>query len=104
MSGGFEAAQKNASGTQKPPESFFRLDLPPAFSRPRIEVARKGGDNRRRSVGAERGEKQILGGSDPTLSGLAAAQRLSAPGVATAQVVQKISSLRRLQNCTRNTQ
>jgi hypothetical protein len=32
------------------------------------------------------GENKFLGGSDPTLCGLAAAQRLAAPGVATAQV------------------
>jgi hypothetical protein len=37
-------------------------------------------DERRRSIGAERGENRILGGSDPTLSGFSAAQRLRRRG------------------------
>src|SRR5260370_24500396 len=68
-----EAAQKDASGTRRGPESGFRVDLRPGFHWPEVEVARTEGDDRRRSIGAERGENRILGGSDPTLSGLAAA-------------------------------
>src|SRR6267378_8017308 len=71
-----EAAQKDASGTRRGPEAAFRVDLPLGFQWPQVEVARREGDDRRRSIGAERGENRILGGSDPTLSGLAAAQRL----------------------------
>jgi len=70
-----EAAQKDASGTRRGPEAAFRVDLRPGFQWPPVEVARTEGDDRRRNIGVERGENQILGGSDPTLSGLAAAQR-----------------------------
>src|SRR5260370_39214582 len=74
------AAQKDASGTRRGPEAAFRVDLRPGFQWPQIEVARTEGDERRRSIGAERGENRILGGSDPTLSGLGAAQRLRRRG------------------------
>jgi len=87
-----EAAQKDASGTRRGPEAAFRVDLRPGFHCPQVEVAGREGDDRRRSIGAERGENRILGGSDPTLSGLRAAQRLRRRGVATAQVVQHSSS------------
>src|SRR5260370_37494948 len=72
----FEAAQKDASGTRRGPEAAFRVDLRPGFHWPQLEVARTEGDDRRRSIRAERGENRMLGGSDPTLSGLPAAQRL----------------------------
>src|SRR5216684_2662156 len=71
-----EAAQKDASGTRRGPEAAFRVDLRPGFQWPQLEVARTEGDDRRRSIGVERGENRILGGSDPTLSGFSAAQRL----------------------------
>jgi hypothetical protein len=76
----FEAAQNDASETRRGPEAGFRVDLQPGFQWPQIEVARTEGDDRRRSIGAERGENRILGGSDPTLSGFPAAQRLGAGG------------------------
>src|SRR5258708_15681766 len=76
----FEAAQKDASGTERGPEAAFRVDLRPGFQWPHVEVARTEGDDRRRSIGVERGANRILGGSDPTLSGLAAAQRLRRRG------------------------
>ena len=76
----FGAAQKDASGMRKSPESTFRIDLRPDFRWPQVEIAGKERDDRRRSIGAERGEDRILGGSDPTLSGLAAAQRLRRRG------------------------
>jgi len=76
----FEAAQKDASGTRRGPEAAFRVDLRPGFQWPQVEVARREGDDRRRSIGVERGENRILGGSDPTLSGLTAAQRLRRRG------------------------
>ena len=75
-----EATQKDASGMRRGPEAAFRVDLRPGFHWPQVEVARKEGDDRRRSIGVERGENRILGGSDPTLSGLAAAQRLRRRG------------------------
>src|SRR5882724_11625766 len=75
-----EAAQKDAFGTQRGPEAGFRVDLRPGFQWPQVEVARTEGHDRRRSIGVERGENRILGGSDPTLSGLAAAQRLRPGG------------------------
>jgi hypothetical protein len=76
----FKAAQTDASETPKGPEAIFRIDLRPDFSWPQGEVARIQGYNRRRSIGVERGENLILGGSDPTLSGLSAAQRLRRRG------------------------
>ena len=75
-----EAAQKDASGTRRGPEAAFRVDLRPGFQWPQVEVARTEGDDRRRSIRAEQGENRILGGSDPTLSGLAAVQRLRRQG------------------------
>jgi hypothetical protein len=76
----FEAAQKDASGTRRSPEATVRRDLRPDFQWPQLEVAGKERDDRQRSVGAERGKDRILGGSDPTLSGFSAAQRLRAGG------------------------
>jgi len=75
-----EATQKDASGTGRGPEAAFRVDLRPDFHWPQVEVARTEEHDRRRSIGVERGENRILGGSDPTLSGLAAAQRLRRRG------------------------
>src|SRR5260370_3791794 len=69
-----EAAQKDASGTRRGPEAAFRVALRPDFQWPQVEVARTEGDDRRRRITSQRGENRILGGSDPTLSGLAAAQ------------------------------
>jgi len=71
----FQAAQKDASGTKNCAEATFRLDLRPEVHWPQVEVPRKEEDDRRRSTRVERGENRILGGSDPTLSGLGAAQR-----------------------------
>jgi len=75
-----EAAQKDASGTRRGPEAAFRVDLRSGFQWPQVEVARTEGDDRRRRIGVERGENRILGGSDPTLSGFSAAQRLRRRG------------------------
>src|SRR5713226_5469293 len=75
-----EAAKMDASGTRRGPEAAFRVDLRPGFQWPQVEVARTEGDDRRRSIGAEPGENRILGGSDPTLSGFSAAQRLRRRG------------------------
>src|SRR5713226_6277139 len=76
----FEAAQKDASGTERGPEAAFRVDLRRGFHWRQVEVARKERDDRRRSIGVERGENRILGGSDPTLSGFSTAQRLRLRG------------------------
>src|SRR5258708_4045740 len=75
-----EATQEDASGTRRGPEAAFRVDLRQGFQWPQVEVARTEGDDRRRSIGVERGENRILGGSDPTLGGLSAAQRLRRRG------------------------
>src|SRR5258707_15153133 len=98
-----EAAQKDASGTRRGPEAAFRVDLRPGFQWPEVEVARTEGDDRRRSIGVERGENRILGGSDPTLRGFPAAQRLRLRGSLPPKLFEQISSLRRRQNGTRNT-
>src|SRR5712691_3114497 len=100
----FEAAQKDASGTRRGPDVAFRMDLRPDFPWPQVEAARKERDERRRSIGAERGEDRILGGSDPTLSGLAAAQRLRRRGSLPPKLSSRPSSLRRRQSCRRNSQ
>ena len=76
----FEAAEMDASRTRRGPGEAFRMDLRPGFRWPQLEIAGKKGDDRGRSIGVERGENRILGGSDPTLSGLAAAQRLRRRG------------------------
>jgi hypothetical protein len=76
----FEAAEKDASGMRRGSEAAFRMDLRPGFRWPQVQVAGKERDERRRSIRTERGENRILGGSDPTLSGLAAAQRLRCRG------------------------
>jgi hypothetical protein len=76
----FEAAEKDACGTRRGSEAPFRMDLRPGFRWPQIEVAGKERDEQRRSVRTERGENRILGGSDPTLSGMGAAQRLRRRG------------------------
>src|SRR5260370_10630437 len=77
----FEAVQKDASGTVQGTERAFPVDLRPDFRWPQLEVAGKERDERRRSIGTERGEDQIFGGSAPTLSGLRTPPRLSPPGV-----------------------
>jgi hypothetical protein len=76
----FEAAEKDASETRMGPEAAFRMELRPDFQWPHVEVAEKERDDRRRSIRTERGENRILGGSAPTLSGFAAAQRLRRRG------------------------
>src|SRR6266851_2765240 len=95
----FEAADKDASGTGRGPEAAFRLDLRPDFRWPQVEVAGKERDERRRSIGAERGENQILGGSDPALDGFSAAQCLRHRGSLPPKFVEQSSSLRRRQSC-----
>ena len=87
----FEAAHKDASGPRIGPEATFPLDLRPDFQWPPVEVAGKTRDERRRSFGAERGENRILGGSDPTLSGLAAAQRLRRRGSLPPKLSSRVS-------------
>src|SRR5260370_578163 len=76
----FEAVQKDASGTVQGTERAFPVDLRPDFRWPQLEVAGKERDERRRSIGTEGGEDQILGGSDPTFSGFAAPPRPRPPG------------------------
>src|SRR6266481_1017907 len=97
-----EATQKDASGTRRGPEAAFRVDLRPGFQWPQVEVERTEGDDRRRSIGVERGENRILGGSDPTLSGFSAAQCLRHRGSLPPPAVEEISSLRRRQSCRRS--
>jgi hypothetical protein len=100
----FEPAEKYACGTLRGPEATFRTDLRPDFQWPQVEVTGKERDERRRSIGAERGEDRILGGSDPTLFGLPAAQRLRLRGSLPPNLSDQICSLRRRQNGTRRIQ
>ena len=60
-----EAAQKDASGTRRGPEAAFRVDLRPGFEWPQVEVARTEGDDRRRSIGVERGETEFWAVATP---------------------------------------
>src|SRR5258708_34055367 len=85
-----EAAQKDASGTRRGPEAAFRVDLRPGFQWPQVEVAGREGDDRRRSIGAERGENRILGGSHPTLSGFATAPPPPPPGAPPPKLATRI--------------
>ncbi len=55
--------------------SNVRLVFRPAFRRPPRELSGNAEDPWRRRPRSNRGRKPFLGGSDPTLSGLAAAQR-----------------------------
>jgi hypothetical protein len=52
----FEAAERDALGTEKCSEAAFRLDFRPDFQWPQLEVQKGEGDDRRRSVGVEQGE------------------------------------------------
>jgi hypothetical protein len=74
------AAQKDASRARRCPEAAFCLDLRPVFPWAQLEAPRKEAHNRRRSLGMDKGEKRILGGSDPTESGFSAAHRLRRRG------------------------
>jgi hypothetical protein len=67
----------------------------------RQNLQEKKEDSQRRSEEMGGAENKILGGSDPTLCGLSAAQPAQPSGVATAQVVQQVFSLRRRQSCNR---
>jgi hypothetical protein len=60
--------------------SDFGLDLRPVFHLPQIEPEKKQRDASDEAFGEERGENCFLGGSDPTLSGFSAAQRLRRRG------------------------
>ncbi len=62
------------------------------------KLQEKNRDNRRRSVGMDGGENRILGGSDPTLSGTEAAQRLRRRGSLPPKLSKQSSSLRRQQS------
>jgi hypothetical protein len=84
-------ARIDASGAGKRTEASFHLDLRPEIRWPQAEVPRKEEDGRQRSVGTGRRENQILGGSDPALSGLAAAQRLPRRGSLPPNVSTRIS-------------
>src|ERR1700730_3945771 len=61
--------------TNKFQRSDFRSVLPADFPWPHTKHSREEEHNRRRSIRNGSGRKLFLGGSDPTLSGLAAAQR-----------------------------
>jgi len=70
-----KVARKDASETGKVPKRFS-MWICRQISRGRKERWQEKKDNRRRSLGMDAGENRFLGGSDPTLSGLSAAQRL----------------------------
>jgi len=67
-------------GRRKMPEEFLAWicgQFSTAYGR---KLQEKNEDDRRRSAGMDGGENRFLGGSDPTLSGLTAAQRLRRRG------------------------
>jgi len=68
------------------------------FQEPPSEILREEEHDRRRSVRRGTGRKLFLGGSDPILCGLAAAQRLWRQGSLPPKGVQQNSPLRRRQN------
>ncbi len=67
-------------GTPRHGSGVSNPDLQPVFHWLRPEGARNNEDNRRRSIGMDGGGNRFLGGSDPTLSGMEAAQRLRRRG------------------------
>ena len=97
----FEYAARGCFEGERPSRSDFGLDLRPVFHLPQIETEEKKQHTGDGTFREERGSNRFLSGSDPTLSGFSAATPL-APGVATAQIVQQIFSLRRRQSCRRN--
>jgi hypothetical protein len=98
----FECAAQGCFEGERPSRSDFGVDLRPVFHLPQIEAEEKRRHTGDGAFGEEHGENRFLGGSDPTLDGFSAAQRLLEPGVATAQVVEQISSRRLWQTCRRS--
>jgi hypothetical protein len=86
-----EYAAQGCFEGERSSRSDFGLDLRPVFRLPQIEAEEKKQHTGDGAFREERGENGFLGGSDPTLDDFSAAQRLLAPGVATAQVVEQIS-------------
>jgi hypothetical protein len=74
-----DAAQGCLDG-EKCPRSDFGLDLRPVFQWPHVQPQEQDQLNRRLSFRKGLRTKPFLGGSDPALSGLAAAQRLRRQG------------------------
>jgi hypothetical protein len=76
----FECAAQGCFEGERPSRSDFGVDLRPVFHLPQIEAEEKRQHTGDGAFGEEHGENRFLGGSDPTLSGLAAAQRLRRRG------------------------
>ena len=76
----FEHAVQGCFEGERSSRSDFGLDLRPVFHLPQIEAEKKQRDASDGAFGEERGENRFLGGSDPTLSGFSAAQRLRRRG------------------------
>lgn len=72
----FEYAAQGCFEGEVSSRSDFGLDLRPVFHLPQIELEERQQDASGEAFGGERGENRFLGGSDPTLSGFSAAQRL----------------------------
>jgi len=68
----------------------FWLEMRPVFHWPPAQIPTEEQDDRRRSMGRGTGTKPFLGGSDPTLSGLAAAQRLRRRGSLPPKLFSKV--------------
>ena len=99
----FEAVQKDASGTRRGPEVGFRLDLRPDFRGRREKWQEKKemtGDGAREWTS----EKTDFWAVATPLLAAFSRPTPSAPGVATAQVGQRICSLRRWRNFKQTTQ
>jgi hypothetical protein len=99
-----EYAAQGCFEGERTSRSDFGLDLRPVFHLPQIEPEKKQRDASDEAFGEERGESRFLGGSDPPFERLGSRPTPSVPGVATAQVVQQTSSLRRRQSCKRSSQ
>jgi hypothetical protein len=76
----FERAAQGCFESERPSRSDFGLDFRPVFHLPQIEAEEKTQHTGDEAFEGERGEKRFLGGSDPTLSGLAAANAFGAGG------------------------
>src|SRR5262249_48390631 len=84
------AGPKGRLRDAKPAVVGFCLDLRPVFQWPLSEAAGAERDNRRRSSGTGPRRKPFLGGSDPTLSGFSAAQRLRRRGSLPPKLFSKV--------------
>ena len=73
------------------PKQFFEWIWGQVSNARRQKLEEKNEDTRRRSEGLDGGENRFLGGSDPILSGLSAAQRLLRQGSLPPKLPSRVS-------------